>query len=79
VERLANLVGAQVRHSRISQGLSQADLAVRLELDHGLHIDQSDVSEIERGVRGVRDIELVAVAAVLGVTVIELLGPYNAS
>lgn len=44
--------------------MGQVGLAAALLVDHGINMDQSDISEIERGVRGVRDYELRAFASI---------------
>lgn len=53
--------------------MSQVELAAALSVDHGIELDQSDISEIERGVRGVRDYELNAIATVLDASLVWLL------
>lgn len=64
----ANLVGLRIKEAREKLNLDQIDLASALELDYGLGLDQSDISEIERQVRGVKDFELDALSRVLNVT-----------
>jgi len=70
---VANLCGARVRTAREGKGMSQVELAAALSVDHGIELDQSDISEIERGVRGVRDYELNAIATVLDASLVWLL------
>jgi len=77
MEQSSNIVGPRVKEARVRIGMSQAELAARLELEHGFSLDQSDISEIERGVRGVRDVEVVALAAALGVSLTALLDTTN--
>ena len=54
-------------------GLSQEQLAVRLQLD-GLGLTQKAISRMETGERVVADYELVHLARALEVGVLELLG-----
>jgi len=67
-EAKRNIAGAAIRQIRQQAGLSQSELSVAVEVDHGIALAQSDISEIERGARHVTDIELVAFAAVLKVS-----------
>mgnify|MGYP001793176681 CR=1 FL=1 len=62
-----NICGARVREARKRIGLAQVELAAALEIEWGVVLDQSDISEIERAARLVRDVELRALAAVLEV------------
>ena len=68
-----NICGERVRRARKAARLGQVDLAAAMEVEHGLKLDQSDISEIERGARAVRDMELKALAAVLDVSAAWLL------
>ena len=63
----ANICGNRVKLVREKNGLQQVELAVALNVDFSLKLDQSDISEIERGVRSVKDFELDALAHVLKV------------
>ena len=63
----------QVRAARERAGLSQEQLAARLQLE-GLNLSQKAISRIETGDRIVADFELLFLAKSLGVTVYELLG-----
>jgi transcriptional regulator with XRE-family HTH domain len=72
-----NIVGPKVKEIRSQTGMSQAELAGRLASLHGLQMDQSDISEIERRVRGVRDVEAAAIADCLGVSIQELFEPLH--
>ena len=69
----ANVSGQQIRKKRLQVGLTQMELAAALSVRHGIELEQSDVSEIERGKRGVKDFELVAISEVLGIPPAELL------
>ena len=64
----ANICGRKVKHLREDAGMGQVELAAALMVDHGIKMDQSDISEIERGVRGVRDHELKAFASIFDVS-----------
>lgn len=70
---LKNLSGERIRIARKRNGMRQVELSAALDLEFGIVLDQSDVSEIERQVRGVRDIELDAVARILQVSPLWLL------
>lgn len=69
-----NLCGKAVAAARKRLGISQRELADRLQL-YGLSIDKNAVQRIESGQRFVTDIEMVALSAVLGLTYNELLAP----
>ena len=60
-------LGARIGHARERAGLSQAELAARVELT------QSAISRIESGDRGVDSLELAAIAESLDVSVLDLL------
>ncbi|MEZ5918593.1 MAG: helix-turn-helix domain-containing protein [Alphaproteobacteria bacterium] len=64
----ANICGVRVHQARTQHKLQQIELSAALEVECGVKISQSDVSEIERGVRGVKDYELDALARVLSVS-----------
>ena len=68
-----NISGERVRRARERAGLSQEQLAVRLQLD-GLELTQKAISRMETGERVVADYELVYLARALEVGVLELLG-----
>lgn len=68
-----NLSGARIKEVRLRRGLSQEELAVKLQL-LGLQIGQMAVSRIETGKRLVPDFELPILAEALGVTTDWLLG-----
>ena len=68
-----NICGARVKEARNRLGLSQIDLAARLQVE-GVAIERDSVSRIEIGTRFVADYELVILARVLGVSVTYLLG-----
>ncbi len=68
-----NICGARVREARKKQGLSQENLAARLQVE-GVVIERDSVSRIEMGTRFVADYELLILCRVLGVTPEYLLG-----
>lgn len=68
-----NASGEQVRACREAAGLSQEQLAAKLQLA-GLNLVQKAISRIETGERIVADFELEYLADALGVTVYHLLG-----
>lgn len=67
-KRFRNCVGPQVRALRKQKGLTQDQLAARLQLA-GLHsFDRVTVAKIESQIRSVFDFEVFVLADVLGVT-----------
>lgn len=65
-----NLVGNKVREFRTEKGLSQQQVADRLEL-HAVYVCRGSVSRIEDGSRTVTDMELYGLAQVFGKSVSE--------
>ncbi len=71
--RFRNCCGPQIRAGRIAKGLTQDQLAARLQLA-GLHaLDRVGVAKIESQIRPVKDYEIVVIAAELGVESAQLL------
>lgn len=68
-----NMSGARIRQIRLQHGLGQVELAAALNVEHGVKLEQSDISEIERQVRSVKDYELDAISKVLDIDPIWLL------
>lgn len=68
-----NTSGERVRETRERAGLSQEQLAARIQLA-GLNISQKSISRIETGVRVVADYELAYLAEALEVSIYYLLG-----
>jgi len=67
-----NVIGAQVKHLRKKQNLSQEELVARcgvLEFELG----QPAVSQIENGMRGISDLEMILLATALRVEISELI------
>ncbi len=67
-----NLVGKRVRQARMKEGLSQTELAARLQV-LGISVEQKAISRVELGTRLVPDYEIPALAAALHVSVVWLL------
>ena len=67
-----NIIGARVRQLRQAQGLTQKQLATRLQLT-GCECSDLTVLRIESGKRFVADYEVKALASVLGVSYEALL------
>ena len=69
-----NLCGPRVRQARDQAGLTQEQLAARLQVA-GVQVNQKAISRIETGHRVVADYELAALASVLRADVGWLLNP----
>jgi transcriptional regulator with XRE-family HTH domain len=73
--RFRNCIGPQVRAQRIAKGLTQEQLAARLQLA-GLHsLDRVSIAKLEMQIRSVKDYEIVIIASELGVETSRLLPP----
>ncbi|GAA5117393.1 helix-turn-helix transcriptional regulator [Luteolibacter yonseiensis] len=70
-EKSQNLVGPQIRRLRRAAGMSQNDLAIKLQVK-GWDISRGGVSKIESRLRLVNDAEIFLLAAVLGHEIKEL-------
>jgi transcriptional regulator with XRE-family HTH domain len=68
-----NISGARIRQVRLQNNLDQVELAAALNVDYGIKLEQSDISEIERQVRSLKDYELDAISRVLDIDPIWLL------
>ena len=68
-----NICGERIKEARRRLGLSQENVAARLQLE-GVIIERDSVSRIEIGTRFVADYEILALCRVLGVTPEYLLG-----
>ncbi len=68
-----NICGQRVKQARKKLGLSQADLAARLQIE-GVIIERDSISRIEIGTRFVTDYELLALSKVLNTPFALLLG-----
>lgn len=67
-----NLCGVKIAEKRKKLGISQRQLADRLQLI-GLDVDKNAIQRIECGKRFVTDIELKALSETLKITVSDLL------
>ena len=68
-----NFCGARVRKAREGAGLSQEQLAAKVQLE-GHSLTQKAISRIESGARIVPDFEIPLLAAALNVSPLWLLG-----
>lgn len=68
-----NICGKRIKEARRERGISQQNLAAKLQLE-GVIIERDSISRIEIGTRFVADYELAAICRVLGVTPEYLLG-----
>jgi transcriptional regulator with XRE-family HTH domain len=68
-----NISGIVIREQRSAAGLSQEQLAARLQVE-GLAINQKQISRIETGERVVADFELMFFAKVLSISFEQMLG-----
>ena len=68
-----NICGAKVREARKKLGLTQDDLAAKLQVS-GEVLERNSISRIESGVRFIADFELLALSKILNVTPGYLLG-----
>lgn len=73
LEGKCNVCGGTIRTVREALGLSQEQLAARVQL-RGHSLTQKAISRIESGERVVPDYELPLLAAALGVSPLRLLG-----
>ncbi|MBR6728061.1 MAG: helix-turn-helix transcriptional regulator [Clostridia bacterium] len=68
-----NICGKRVKQARKKLGLSQDNLAAKLQIE-GIIIERNSVSRIEIGDRFVADYELLVLAKILKVSPAYLLG-----
>ena len=68
-----NISGERIRQARVTQKITQADLAARLQIE-GVQIERNSISKIESGDRFGADYELKTIAKMLKVSVDWLLG-----
>jgi len=73
VDKKQNISGLRIRQVRLQRGLDQVELAAALNVDYGVKLEQSDISEIERQVRCIKDYELHAISQVLDIDPVWLL------
>lgn len=67
-----NIIHTHLLHWREKRGLTQAELAARMQV-LGVNIDQQMISKIEHNERFVADYELVCFCKILNITERELL------
>ena len=68
----SNVVGERIKEARLKLGLSQSDLAARLQTND-INIEQKAISRLENGERFVADFELLTLSKILNVSVDWLL------
>ncbi len=68
------MVGQRIRQRRIELGMSQEDLAARMQVRGHSSLYGARISQIELGERYVRPAELIGFSRVLGVRISWLLG-----
>lgn len=67
-----NISGRQIKRLREQAGISQEQLAVKVQLE-GLNLNQKAISRIETGIRVVPDFELIYFSKVFHVPICSLL------
>lgn len=72
-QRFRNILGPNIRKWRKKAGLSQDDLAAKLQLAGLENIDRVAVAKIESQIRSLFDYELIVMGAVLKVSPDEML------
>lgn len=72
IDGLNNICGKNIARFRIEMGISQRELADKMQLV-GIDIDKNAIQRIECGKRFVTDIEIIAFAKVFNITFEELL------
>ena len=68
-----NISGNRIRQARVTQRMSQATLAAKMQLN-GVIIEREAISKIESGDRFVADYELLIFAQIFGVSTDWLTG-----
>ncbi len=72
-QRFRNILGPNIRKWRKKAGLSQDDLAARLQLAGLENIDRVAVAKIESQIRSLFDYELIVIGTVLKISPDELI------
>jgi len=72
MQKARNIVGPIVRDLRENKGLSQAQLAAKINV-HGWDISRETLAKIEAQIRWVADFEILTLAEAVGVEATELL------
>lgn len=65
VIKATNKCGKRVKIGRVEKDMTQLDLATALNLDYGVEISSTGVSDLENSKRFVKDFEIIALADVL--------------
>ncbi len=73
VRRFRNILGTKIRELRVRAGLTQDDLAARLQLAGLENMDRVAVAKIESQIRSLFDFEVIVLSRVLKVSAEELL------
>jgi len=68
-----NITGKRIKGARKKAGITQQELAVKLELE-AVYVCRVSVSRIESGVRTVTDFEIDAISKILNVSLDYLFG-----
>ena len=68
-----NICGARIREARKNLGMSQVELAAKLQLK-GIILERDSISRIEIGTRFVTDYELCAFSEILNRSLLWLIG-----
>lgn len=63
-----NIVGSNIKIARRESGISQAELAARLQI-LGISVDRSAIAKIETDRRPVSDFEIAAISKILNVQI----------
>jgi len=63
-----NVVGLRIKAARKASGMSQSELAAKLQLQ-GIKVDRTIIAKLESGRRPVSDIEIIEIAKILEVSV----------
>lgn len=74
----ANLAGKRIKQARTALGLSQDELAARLQVENVI-LSQKCISRMEKGERFITDYELFMLAKVLKKDMYWLIGEENTS
>lgn len=70
-----NIVGKKVNEIRVGKGMSQCDLAAKMQT-FGVNIDQQMISKIEKNQRQVTDYEFACFCKCLNCSAEDLLGDF---
>lgn len=65
VIKATNKCGKRVKVARVEKDMPQLDLATALNMDYGVEISSTGISDLENGHCYVKDFEIIALAEVL--------------